>query len=472
MSVREHRSGISWGGAPASRRGRVLAALLGATVLTCGVGFLQKLPCWSGGWNSARAQYAYACYTDIYPLYFGEGLAQGQTPYLDHAVEYPVLIGAAMQATAWVVSPIGDPYAAGRAFYNANVVMLTVAALVAVAATAAVAGRRPERVAMFAVAPGLALAAYINWDLLAVALTAVALLAWSRKLPVTAGALLGLAVATKFYPLIVLGPLFLLCLRVRRLATFGLALLAAAAAWLAVNVPVYLVAPEGWAEFYTFSQGRGVGWGSVWLLARRLGASVAGGPGLNVWASGAFLLLCAAIAVLALTARRRPRVAQLVFLTVAAFVLTNKVWSPQYVLWLLPFAVLARPRWPAFLAWQAAWVVYFVAIWYRLLEEVSGSGVERVAPGAGIGEGVYLPALALRAAAVVALCALVVREVLTPERDLVRAGGDDDPAGGVLDGAPDRFTLRPTPAGAATGVRAAPVATKQGRGQVASFERR
>jgi hypothetical protein len=34
--------------------------------------------------------------------------------------------------------------------------------------------------------------------------------------------------------------------------------------------------------------------------------------------------------------------------------------------------------------------------------------------------------------------AQVVRDVLRPERDVVRRDGVDDPAGGVLDGAPDR----------------------------------
>jgi hypothetical protein len=33
--------------------------------------------------------------------------------------------------------------------------------------------------------------------------------------------------------------------------------------------------------------------------------------------------------------------------------------------------------------------------------------------------------------------ALVVRDVLRPELDVVRQDGVDDPAGGVLDGAPD-----------------------------------
>jgi hypothetical protein len=43
----------------------------------------------------------------------------------------------------------------------------------------------------------------------------------------------------------------------------------------------------------------------------------------------------------------------------------------------------------------------------------------------------------------------VVRDILQPSADVVRAAGDDDPAGGVLDGAPDRFVLRLRPAAAA-----------------------
>jgi hypothetical protein len=39
------------------------------------------------------------------------------------------------------------------------------------------------------------------------------------------------------------------------------------------------------------------------------------------------------------------------------------------------------------------------------------------------------------------LCALVVRDALRPHLDRVRQDGSDDPSGGVLDGAPDRFSL-------------------------------
>ena len=52
-------------------------------------------------------------------------------------------------------------------------------------------------------------------------------------------------------------------------------------------------------------------------------------------------LLMPSWAWLTLAAPVRPRVAQLAFLLVAGFLILNKVWSPQYSLWLVPLAVLA-----------------------------------------------------------------------------------------------------------------------------------
>ena len=72
-----------------------------------------------------------------------------------------------------------------------------------------------------------------------------------------------------------------------------------------------------------------------------------------------------------LAAPRRPRLAQVLFLIVAAFVLTNKVYSPQYSLWLVPLAAMARPRWRDFLIWQVGEVVYFAAIWWFLSRTAS-----------------------------------------------------------------------------------------------------
>ena len=417
----------------------VTAALFGALLA-----FLEKVPCRSGAWNSYAKQFQDACYTDIYPLYYGEGLSSGKVPYSGHHVEYPVLIGAAMQAAAWLVRSIADPYARGREFFDVTVILLVICVVAGVVATgyAAGPGRRWQAL-LVALAPGLILSAFINWDLIAMALAALGLAAWAAKRGVLAGVLFGLAVATKFYPLVLFGPLVLLCLRAGRMRDFWVTFSSAAVAWLVVNVPVMIAAPAGWATFYEFSRTRPADWGSIWYLFEHFGVPVLGATSLsalNLMSAAAFGVACVAIVVLALAAPRRPRVPQLCFLVLAAFLMTNKVWSPQYVIWLVPLAVLARPRFWPYALWQLAEVGYFFGIWGYLIF-ISRNGA--VIPGYnGLSTGWYFASLLARFLTVALLCGYVVRDVLRPGLDIVRAGGEDDPAGGVLAGAPDRFVLR------------------------------
>jgi uncharacterized membrane protein len=325
------------------------------------------------------------------------------------------------------------------------VVLLVVCAVAGVLATARAAGAdRRWQALMVALSPALILNAFVNWDLIAFALTALGIAAWAARRGVWAGVLLGLAVATKFYPLVVFGPLLLLCLRAGRMRVLATTLAAAAAAWLAVNLPVMVIAPHGWARFYVFSKQRGADWGSVWYMFEHFNVPVLGNyqlSALNDMSAALFALACAAIAALALAAPRRPRLPQLCFLVLAAFLITNKVWSPQYVVWLVPLAVLARPRlWP-YLLWQLAEVGYFFAIWGYLIF-VYRMGGNSVSGYQGLSTGWYFAALLFRLLAVGLLAAYVVKDILYPERDVVRAHGADDPAGGVLDQAEDRFRIR------------------------------
>ncbi len=427
----------------------VIAALFGALLA-----FLEKVPCRSGAWNSYAKQFQDACYTDIYPLYYNEGLAAGKVPYVGHHVEYPVLIGAAMQAVAWLVRPIADPYTRGREFFDVTVILLVICAVAGVVATARAAGPgRRWQALLVALAPALVLSAFVNWDLIAMAFAALGLAAWATKRTVAAGVLFGLAVATKFYPLVLFGPLLLLCLRAGRMREFWVTFSSAAVAWLAVNVPVMIIAPAGWVTFYEFSKTRPADWGSIWYFFEHLGVPVLGGTsvsGLNVLSAALFGATCVAITVLALAAPRRPRLPQLCFLVLAAFLMTNKVWSPQYVIWLVPLAVLARPRFWPYVLWQAAEVWYFFAIWGYLIFIYRNGAM--ITGYNGISSGWYFAALLARFLTVALLCGYVVRDVLRPGQDVVRADGADDPAGGVLAGAPDRFVLhlrRTAPAGTA-----------------------
>jgi len=133
---------------------------------------------------------------------------------------------------------------------------------------------------------------------------------------------------------------------------------------------------------------------------------------------------------------------------VAAFVVTNKVYSPQYVVWLVPLAAMARPRWREFIVWQAGEIVYFVAIWWFLV----GYGVTDTK---GMTPQWYAVATLVHIAVTIWFAALIIRDMLKPDQDPVRTDGfdddSDDPGGGVFDKAPDVFTLqrlrRPTYAG-------------------------
>ncbi|MEV6330412.1 glycosyltransferase 87 family protein [Streptomyces sp. NPDC051909] len=434
-------------GGPIGRR-----ALLGAGQLTpvrvvvlvalgmYALGMVQKLPCYNWAWfRGSTSQYTHACYSDIPHLFSGRGFAEGLVPYFDRLggdipfLEYPVLTGLFMQVAAWL-TPSGDVTAQERTYWIVNAGLLMVCAAVLAVCVARTHRRRPWDGLLVALAPALALTATINWDLLAVALTAAALLMWSRSRPLAFGVLLGLATAAKFYPALLLVPLLLLCWRAGKWRAFGTALLGAAGAWLVVNLPVMVFATEGWKQFYVFSTDRNVDFGSVWLLISQLTGEQMRPETANYWALFLMMLAVAGLAYLAFNAPRRPRLAQLVFLIVAAFVLVNKVYSPQYVLWLVPLAALARPRWRDFLVWQGCEVLYFLAIWFYLA--YTSSGNKQGLPTDG-----YQFAIVLHLLGTLYLCALVVRDILAPDRDGVRRDGSDDPSGGVLDGAEDVFVL-------------------------------
>jgi uncharacterized membrane protein len=331
--------------------------------------------------------------------------------------------------------------------------LLAVCALVTVRAVLPLTGRRPWDTAMVALSPVLLVYAYNNWDLLAVVLTTLGMWAWARRHPVVAGALLGLGVAAKLYPVLVLGALFLLCLRAGRLGAWWRAAAAAVVAWLAVDVPIAVLAPDNWSWFFVFSRQRPANPESLWNMLltwsdnRILDGPLAPGETptvLNALVAVLLLAVAAGVGWLVLRAPVRPRVAQVAFLLVAAFLLLNKVYSPQYALWLLPLAVLARPRWRSLLAWQATEaVVWGMTMLFYLGRDNRGVEIEW-----------FFLSVLVRDAALLALVVLVIREILRPDADVVRTTwpGVDDPAGGVLDQAPDRVVLRPyVPAHAATG---------------------
>src|SRR5207248_8619774 len=155
---------------PAGPAGLVAAlgstsVLLAASVLGMVLAFVEKTPCRAGAWNSYASQFQRACYTDIYPLYYGEGLSAGKVPYTGHPVEYPVLIGGAMQAAAWLVRNVSEAVR-GREFFDVTVVLLAVCAVAGVLATARAAGPKGSewraQALMVALSPAPILSAFVH----------------------------------------------------------------------------------------------------------------------------------------------------------------------------------------------------------------------------------------------------------------------------------------------------------------------
>jgi uncharacterized membrane protein len=424
------------------------------TTLVLALAWVKQVPCANGNWVG-HLQYTHFCYSDTIPLFGLHDLDAGAVPYLQSDVEYPVLTGGFMAAAA-ALARIYDGAAQAfgllpavppvESYYVVTCLLLSLSALLVTRAVLGLSGRRPWDAAMVGLSPLLFVHAFTNWDLFAVALATLGMWAWARRRPGLAGVLIGLGVAAKFYPLLLLGALFLLSLRAGRLRAWLRTAVFAAGAWLVVNAPVAVLAPENWSRFFRLNSSRPADPDTVWNILltltdhRLFDGPLAEGQTpsvLNAVVAVALLGLVAGAAWLTLAAPVRPRVAQVAFLLVAGFLLLNKVWSPQYSLWLLPLAVLARPRWRPLLLWQASEALLWVPrlLWY-LGTDNRGVDLEW-----------FLLAVGIRDVAVLVLMALVVRDILRPDRDVVRTTwlGVDDPAGGVLDGANDTVTLRATP---------------------------
>lgn len=419
---------------------RVLIVL---TVIGALLALVIKTHCRVNGWQTPVQFYA-TCYSDFPELFRSRGLGDGVFPFFTQGsfFEYPVIMGIIAGATAMLVPGTGVNDARILGYFDVNATLIAVVWIITVIATARMSGRRPWDAAMVALAPGIILAGLVNWDMWAVGLLALGMLAFSRNQTVLAGVFIGLGTATKLYPLLILGAILVLAVRTGKLKPLLVTTAAAAGAWLAVNLPIAAINPSGWRYFFEFSEDRPAGYSSIWfaynLVAGRLHWVPLEAGFINTAGTWLFLAACVLVTVLAITAPRRPRLAQLAFLIVAAFILTNKVYSPQFVLWLIPLLALARPRWRDFLLWQAAEGLHWAAVWMYLGQVTSGGAAQH-----NIDMPYYVLAVVLHMLATGYLMLRVAWDVWDPRYDPIRVHGMDDPQGGPFADAPDWIRLDP-----------------------------
>jgi hypothetical protein len=108
--------------------------------------------------------------------------------------------------------------------------------------------------------------------------------------------------------------------------------------WLALNIPFMLINFRGWSYFYEFSYQRSIGSASVFEIASVLGKPIPNADLLfyilNLFALGLVLLYLS-------KSSKVISIAEGTFFTMFAFILFNKQYSMQYVIWLASLAVLA-----------------------------------------------------------------------------------------------------------------------------------
>ncbi len=339
-----------------------------ALAVTCSLGWLFKGHCLSGGW-AGSIQYTTGCYSDVLPFWFGRGVASGQIPYLQARMEYPVLTGAQIWLEGSVTRLL---FGAGARDAHFLGVVALVNALLAAAILAMMmrAGVDRRRLWAWAAAPPLVLYLAHNWDLAAATLAVAALVLAQRGRLVQAAAAAALGTAAKLFPVLLLPLLGLGALfgdarpwRARLMRATALSA-AAVGAWLAVNLPVALLAPENWSEFYRFSQERSGTAAATWDVLANLGWLFTWTEDRNLFAP--LLFVGGAGAMLAFGWRQHHAHLWTLFAPVLAwFMLTNKVYSPQFDLWLYPMLVMLAPR----LRLVALFVVgdiaaYFAEFWW------------------------------------------------------------------------------------------------------------
>lgn len=438
-----------------------LRVLIALALSFLALGYVQKAACLGGSTNDSgvvglnwagNRQYAAACYNDILPLYAGRGLNEPGFVYafswqegdLTRYMEYPVLAGLFQGAVGWLarttyplVELLPGQIPDSSWYFTLTALVLSAFWVLTIRMLADLAGNRIWDVVLIAASPLFIVHAFTNWDIPSITFVVGALFAVTKHRPVTAGVLIGLGTAFKLWPLYILGAFLVLALRSRMFSPFLKMLAATVVSWLVVNLPIMVAYPEAWAEFTRLNSERGWEWTTIYaVISRATGwAGFDSGDGEPVILNTVTLLLfvgaCATIAVFGVRVARRPRVAELVTLIVIAFLLVNKVWSPQYSLWLLVPAVLALPHWRLIFTWGVVdMMVWPILMWHMMGADDVG------APG-----WLLNVAVLARDGLIITIGVQVIRQMLGRIPDKVRdAHGGADPLAGPF-GETDRWAL-------------------------------
>ena len=329
-------------------------------LLAAVISFLKFNHCRVNDWASPD-NYVHACYTDIPALFSERSLDTNTFPYLSptNSIEYPPVIGLGN----WLISFITPSENSFRTFFDINALIIIVLFFISAIIVKKIS---PTYQYIFPLAPAVIASLFINWDMWAVVSTLLAIYYFDKKNYEVSGIWLGVSIATKFFPIVLLLPVAIIFYRSSQIHLFYRYLFTTALFWSAINIPIALIHFDGWWRFFKLNLERGADFGSIWFALSLLDVNV---PYLDLIYPLISIGFFIGLAFYLLKLAKLPNLAAVALFALVIFTTVSKVYSPQYILWLTPLAVIAlqnRKQLPVFWFWQATEITYHLAIWQYL----------------------------------------------------------------------------------------------------------
>jgi uncharacterized membrane protein len=257
----------------------------------------------------------------------------GALPYVGWRTEYPVVVGLAQWVASWFGgTPLG--FLVATSAFSAVLAVVLIRMLI-----------RAGGVAVWhaILAPAFVLYAFHNWDLFAVVPAVAGVLAFDDERDGWSGSLIAIGACAKVFPAVFLPPLV-----ARRVRDGGwraaVPLVASAGVTTAIlNLPFAVASAHGWWFPFRFQSRRSITWGTLWSVPGRLPGigdhlGIHSGGLANALSIAALIVGIGVLSVIA--ARRRMTAVAIGAAATGVFLLANKVYSPNYDLWLVPWLAL------------------------------------------------------------------------------------------------------------------------------------
>lgn len=311
-------------------------------------------------------------------LSVAKDILAGNVPYRDFTSEYPPLALLIFYLPALIV----DSNPAYGLLFAGEMLLLDLAIVWFLADIASYVRLPVTRtlaiytLLLLAVSPIMA----VRFDLLPAALVVAALWAFIKGKNVLAWAIVALGVTAKIYPIIIAPVFGLYLLRNRQFRTLAKGVAAFSLTMLACNLPFFLMNPEGFMGIITYHGERGIQCESTWASAILVYHILGGPPVMGVFDFGSWNLLSpladslapialpvTALLLLAIYGlfvwllwKRTPPtrynakgidvdaarfIIAYATVSIAVFMAGNKVFSPQFLIWLFPTVPLLNPKW-------------------------------------------------------------------------------------------------------------------------------